>query len=305
MKLAVLLATIVLTSRLAGQTKPCTSTVVGDLRVQSFQSKIFGDTQTLRIWLPPGYNQATNAHRIYPVLYMLDGQNLFDACTSGFGHEWQIDEALTRLISTKEVEPIIVVGIDNPGIRRADEYIPFADASVAEGPQAPHGDRFPEFLTSEVLPHVAASFRVSSLREERGIGGSSYGAVAALYSLLKRPGDFGLGLLESTSLQVGNGELLRMTSPLIQGPNRVFIGVGGSEANGAEALVRRWGSDAATANAGFAHASQLLAANLKAAEFNHPQVLFRLDPAAKHEETAWAKRFPEAIRFLFPATATP
>src|SRR5579862_3843639 len=91
----------------------CKSTVVGDLQKKTFASTTFGDTQTLRIWLPPGYNDPANAQKHYPVIYMLDGENLFDACTSSFHHEWQIDETLTRLIAANAIEPIIVVGIDS------------------------------------------------------------------------------------------------------------------------------------------------------------------------------------------------
>src|ERR1700749_2219038 len=88
----------------------CTSTVVGDLQIKTLRSSVFNDDQTLRVWLPPGYVDSTPEQRTYPVLYMLDGQNLFDVCTSPFGHEWQIDETLPRLIKSGAIEPIIVVG---------------------------------------------------------------------------------------------------------------------------------------------------------------------------------------------------
>jgi enterochelin esterase-like enzyme len=279
-------------------TADCKSTVVGDLQKRTFTSTTFGDPQTLLIWLPPGYNDPANAKKHYPVLYMMDGENLFDACTSGFHHEWQIDETLTRLIASKEIEPLIVVGINSPGKRRGDEYIPYTDP-IFTAPE-PHGKLFPDFLANEVLPLVSRDFRVLKDADHTAIGGSSYGSVAALYTLLHRPDLFGLGLLESTSLQVGNGQLLRETTPLVIGPRRVSVGVGMNELGDSVQFARDHGMEPEAFNTGFVQLSGQLAANLKAASLNHPAVVFVKQPGAKHEEQAWAQRFPAAIKFLFP-----
>ena len=276
----------------------CKSTVIGELQKKTFTSTTFGDTQTLRIWLPPGYDDPANAQRHYPVLYMMDGENLFDACTASFHHEWQIDETLTKLIGDNVIEPIIVVGIDSPGKRRSDEYIPYTDP-IFTAPE-PHGKLFPEFLATEVLPLVSHEFRVINDPGHTAIGGSSYGSVAALYALLHRPDLFGLGLLESTSLQVGNGQMLRDTAPLAIGPRRVSVGVGMNELGDNIKFARDHAMEPEAFNTGFVQLSEQLAANLKAAALNHPAVLFRKQPGAKHEEQAWAERFPAAIKFLFP-----
>lgn len=272
--------------------KPCTSTATGDLRIQHFEGKIFAGTHTLRVWLPSGYDAAENAKRTYPVLYMLDGQGLFDHCTSAFGYEWKIDETLTTLIAAGKVEPLIVVGIDNAGRQRADEFIPFPDPLSGEGEEV-HGKLYPRFVVEEIKPHIDKQFRVRAGPANTAIGGSSYGAVAALYTLLTRPNTFGKGLLESTSMQVGNGELLRMTQSTVLGPGRVYVGVG-------EAEDDREDAQAVAFNAGFAHMSEELAAALKSAEINKPEVMFVSTPGAHHEQAAWAARFPQAIQFLFP-----
>ena len=274
----------------------CKSTVVGDLQKRTFNSTTFGDTQNLRIWLPPGYNDPANAQKHYPVLYMMDGENLFDACTAGFHHEWQIDETLTRLIAANAIEPIVVVGIDSPGKRRTDEYVPYADPIFSA--LEPHGKLFPEFLSTEVLPLITHEFRVLKDPDHTAIGGSSYGSVAALYTLIHRPDLFRLGLLESTSLQVGNGQLLRDTSLLAIGPRRVSVGVGTNELG--DEAARDHGMEPDVFNNGFVQLSEEMAANLKAAAFNHPAVVLVKQPGAKHEEQAWAQRFPAAIQFLFP-----
>jgi enterochelin esterase-like enzyme len=229
---------------------------------------------------------------------MLDGENLFDVCTSSFHHEWQIDETLTKLIANGEIDPLIVVGIDSPGKRRGDEYIPYFDP-VFTAPE-PHGKLFPEFLATEVLPLVSHEFRIINDPGHTAIGGSSYGSVAALYTLLHRPDLFGLGLLESTSFQVGNGQMLRDTAPLAIGPRRVSIGVGMNELGDNVKFARDHGTEPEAFNTGFVQLSEQLAANLKAAALNHPAVLFVKQPGAKHEEPAWAERFPAAIKFLFP-----
>ncbi len=284
----------------ATQSTPiCQSTVVGELQTTTFQSTTFGDTQTLRIWLPPGYNDPANAQRRYPVLYMMDGENLFDVCTASFHHEWQIDETLTKLIGDGSIEPLVVVGIDSPGKRRGDEYIPYTDP-IFPAPE-PHGKLFPPFLETEVLPLIAREFRVSNDPRHTAIGGSSYGAVAALYALLRRPDLFGLGLLESTSLQVGNGQLLSEMSTVAVGPRRVYVGVGTHEmGDDNENFAREHGLEGSSFDSGFVHLSEKLAAALQAAALNRPTVLLVKTPGAKHEEKAWAERFPAAIQFLFP-----
>jgi enterochelin esterase-like enzyme len=281
----------------------CKSTVVGELQKRTFTSATFGDTQTLRIWLPPGYNDPANAQKHYPVLYMLDGEKLFDVCTSSFHHEWRIDETLTRLIADGEIDPLIVVGIDSPGARRGDEYIPYFDP-IFTAPE-PHGKLFPDFLANEVLPLVAREFRIAGDFRHTAIGGSSYGAVAALYALLHRPDLFGLGLLESTSLQVGNGQMLRDTTPLAIGPGRVSVGVGTGEMGGNEQFAHQHGMEVATFDKGFVQLSEQLAAALETAVLNRPAVVFVKQPGAKHEEQAWAERFPAAIKFLFPKPNPP
>ncbi len=280
----------------------CKSTVVGDLQTRSFKSSIFADAQTLRIWLPPGYNDQANAQRHYPVLYMLDGENLFDICTSGFQQEWRIDETLTRLIAEGSVEPLIVVGIDSPGKRRADEYLPYADPLFPAFPE-PHGSLFPASLATEVLPLVSHEFRVSNDPQHTAVGGSSYGAVAALYTLVRRPDLFGMGLLESTSLHTGNGQLLRDVTPLVIGPRKVYIGVGTDEVVGHEQLAQERALEVDTVDRGAVHLAEMLAADLRASVMNHPEVLFVKQPGAKHEEKAWAERFPAAIKISFSSAA--
>lgn len=210
----------------------CKHTVVGELQVFRFDSRVFANTPMLRVWLPPGYNDAANAPKLYPVLYMFDGQNLFDACTGpDSAHEWQIDETLTRLIAERKIAPIIVVGIDNAGERRLNEYFPWRDVVQMPDMPEPEGVRMPEFMLREVMPVIEAKYRIAKGAENTGIGGSSAGAVAAVYVTLQAPGRFGRLLAESIDVFVGNGQLVRDSTNIAQAPERAWFGIGGREAH--------------------------------------------------------------------------
>src|SRR5579862_4816033 len=96
----------------------------GDLRLHEFRSRIFRNTRFLRVWLPPGYDERQNQTLRYPVLYLNDGQNLFESYTAFGGVEWQADETADRLIREGAIPPVIIVGIDNTGKDRIREYMP-------------------------------------------------------------------------------------------------------------------------------------------------------------------------------------
>jgi len=160
------------------------------------------------------------------------------------------------------------------------------------------GSRLPEFLTEDVLPYAAAHYRVKKGREHTGVGGASLGGVAALTALIRRPDVFGIGLLESTSMQYGNGQLLRDVTPVVMGPVRVSVGVGTVELGGDSTMLGVPNYDAA-----FVALNQTLASNFKSALANHPDVLFTVQPNVHHGAAAWSSRFPAAIKFLYPALA--
>lgn len=298
---AIAAVSLLLAPALHAQSKPpCRSTVVGDLHIEHFDGKIFPGSHTLRVWLPPGYSDPANASHTYPVLYMLDGQELFDVCTSGSDHEWQIDETLTRLIQAGTVEPLIVVGIDHSG-EREDEFLPYAD-SFFQPNLKPHGMQYPEFLANEILPRIAKEYRVRAGRANTAIGGSSYGAIAALDVLIARPMVFGLGLIESPSMQVGNGELVRATQNLELAPQRIFIGVGTEEMISSADEDRQRGLSATAINSAMVRSVSSLAANFRA---DGSDVKFVVAPGAHHNKQAWSERFATAIQFLFPTQSTP
>lgn len=282
-------------------TNNCKSTATGDVRTEHLVGKSAPGDHLLRIWLPPGYDDPTNHQKSYPVLYMTDGQNLFDVCPSMNHSEWNVDETLTQLIKQGKVEQIIVVGIDAPddGPLRASELVPFHDF-VSPFQFEPHGDRWPVFLAEEVLPFVQHKYRAKSGRAFTAIGGASYGGIAALYALISRPHVFGLGLIESPWTTVGNGEFVRLTSNLTIAPIRVAVGVGDNEAGLYADRMRQRGLEPKAFNRNLARDAHLIAENFKASGGEFTEVKFTESPQGKHDEEAWRKRFAENIVFLFP-----
>ena len=267
---------------------PCKSTVSGDLRLHSLESKIFGNTRTIRVLVPPGYDAPENAATKYPVLYMLDGQNLFDACLSDVSHqEWGVDETVYRLVSEKKIPAMIVVGVDHAGKDRPHEYLPYKDYLSDDKMAEPAGKQFPDFLTNEVMPLVDGRYRTLQGHDHTGLGGSSYGGVATLYALLAKPNRFGFGLVESPTMWIGMGQLVRDTSPLTTMPARIFFGFGGKEADN-PAITERMIS-----------LIRLVESNFRAAGYNDTNLRFVVDPEARHSEPAWAQRLPGALTFLY------
>jgi predicted alpha/beta superfamily hydrolase len=179
---------------------------------------------------------------------------------------------------------MMVIGIDHMEASRAHEFLPYRDNIAAPDSLEPAGKQFPEFLAHDVVPFITSKYRVG--KGPQAIGGSSYGAIAALYALIQRSDLFNMGLIESPSLGVGNGQLLRDTDHLVRGPARVFLGMGDSEfASGAE-------------NLGYVKMIRALESNLKNAAQSQTHVLTVIQPG-KHSLQSWAMRFPQAIQFLY------
>jgi predicted alpha/beta superfamily hydrolase len=262
--------------------------IAGDLRLHEFQSRIFRNTRMLRVWLPPGYNEVENEGRHYPIFYLNDGQNLFDPATAYIGVDWQVDEAADRLICQGKVPPLIIVGIDNARKDRPREYLPYR--SLHPPVLRPQGKQYPDFLLNEVMPFVHQRYRIARGPENTGIGGSSLGAIISLYTVMECPGIFGRLLLESPSLFVSKREILNRSRVLRQWPAKVFVAIGTREA-GSEDRDRQAVEDV-----------RRLEQTLRRAGLREERLLVKIDEGAIHSEREWARRFPEALTFLFGST---
>ena len=258
---------------------------VGELHLHEFHSRIFRNTRMLRVWLPPGYNQAENDGRRYPVFFLNDGQNLFDPATAYIGVDWQADEAAARLIRENKIPPLIIVGIDNAQKDRPKEYLPYR--SFHPPILRPQGKRYPDFLLNEVMPFVYERYRIARGPENTALGGSSLGAIISLYTAMDRPGVFGGLLLESPSLFISNRQLLRSSRAFRKWPAKVFLAIGTREAGG-EDRDQQAVEDV-----------RELEHVLRRAGLKEDRLLVTIDEGATHSEKEWAGRFPQALRFLF------
>jgi predicted alpha/beta superfamily hydrolase len=261
------------------------TSATGDLRIHEFTSRIFRNRRFLRVWLPPEYDAPENAGRHYPVLYLNDGQNLFEASTSFTGVEWQVDETADGLIHEEAVPPMIIVGIDNAAKERIREYMPHRSFSPVT--LRVQGRRYPDFLIKEVMPFIARSYRIASGPENTGLGGSSLGALIALYTAVVRPRVIGRLLLESPSLWVANRQLVRDSRAIQHWPERIFLATGTAEAGRAD-------KDQSVVDD-----VRELASILTRAGLAESRLRLMIDEGATHHESSWARRFPEALVFLF------
>ena len=239
------------------------------------------------VWVPPGYHLPENQSRRYPVLYLMDGQNVF-AEQPGVPGEWHADETATRMIRDGEISPMIIVGVPHSGPERANEYLP---DSVLEGVDA-DADRFVGWLAHEVVPRVDRAFRTRPDAEGRTIGGASFGGVVSLHAAMSRPGVWSRAIVESPAVLAGDGALLQRFESSDRWPSRVFIGMGGQETGTSPADAER--------NGAYVSAAERLFAAAANAGLSDDDRMMLIDAEAVHNEQAWASRLPHALRFMFP-----
>ena len=221
---------------------------------------------------------------------MNDGQNLFDKTTSIFNPmEWEIDETLKTLSSKHKIDPIIVVGIDNAGKRlRPNEYLPWEDEYLEPPFPDPNGRYYPDFLIYDVMPFINAHYRTQTGPENTGLGGSSYGGLITLYTVIKKPDIFGFLLIESPSFYVNERAILDMARAFSEWPNRIYLGVGTNE-------LGLKNCEQTDGNIEPVRDVQEFYQILKKNSMDDNRIHMVIEKCASHNEEAWARRFPEAI----------
>jgi enterochelin esterase-like enzyme len=259
--------------------------VSGNLRLHELHSRIFRNTRLVRVWLPPGYERTGDTR--YPVLYLNDGQNLFDPATAFAGVDWRVSATAEQLISAGRIPPLIMVGIDNTGDNRLREYIPYRSMELRLF--APQGKRYPEFLLREAMPMIEKYYRVAKGPEHTALGGSSLGGLVTLYTQLAAPGVFGRLLIESPSLFVANRKILEECRKFRDWPHRIYLGMGTREV-GNEAKDARVVADL-----------RELERILREAGLGESRLKVWIEEGAGHNEAAWGARFGSAVEFLFAA----
>ena len=262
-------------------------TVIGWLEIVPFESKIFHNKRMLRVLVPANYFSPHNRTRSYPVLYLQDGETLFDEATSPQG-EWHVDETVEHLVGGFKIPPMFVVGIDSAGDQRDSEYLAYPDPlnkKVTE--QNALGKDYARFITTEVIPFIEKRYRISRGPQNTGIGGSSYGADAALYTALKNPALFGHVLLESPELRIGDRQLIKDAEKASVLPRKIYVGIGTKE-----------GNDPSQGPLMVEDVRQLEAVLVKKG-MGATRLRVVIEEGAQDNEAAWSRRLPDALLFLY------
>jgi predicted alpha/beta superfamily hydrolase len=251
-----------------------------------------GGVPTMRdllVWLPPGYDQPENAERRYPVLYLQDGQNVFMKMPT-VPAEWGADETATRLLAQGRIEDLIIVAIPHAGAARAREYLPF---EMIDGID-PRGVQYVRWLVEEVVPRVNRAFRTKTGPEHTAIGGSSLGAIIALYAATEHPEIWGKVLLESLPLVARGGAAMKFFRERRHWPAVVWSGMSEME------LGKDAGSREGNQRYLAAHADLEEMTRSRHSGATGTRHRFVVGPGHVHDEFAWSARLPEALEFLFP-----
>ncbi len=244
-----------------------------------FHSEFLPDDRNVIVYLPPGYEH--EPHRGYPVLYMHDGQNLFDPETSFIrGRTWEIREHADRLILAGDIEPLIVVGIYNTP-RRLEEYTHARDRRMGGGLAGKYG----QMLVHELKPWIDDRYRTRPGEADTGLGGSSLGGLVSLYLGLLHAETFGKLAVMSPSVWWNHKSIVGFLNEY-EGPPwpRIWLDVGDSEGKRSHQDVELL-------------YKQLLVNGWRPEVNLHYQMV----EGGTHDESAWAARVGDMLRFLFPA----
>ncbi|HEX8393350.1 MAG TPA: alpha/beta hydrolase-fold protein [Longimicrobium sp.] len=255
-------------------------TVVGSIKVlRGLHSPQLNNERDVLVYLPPSYGHTS---RRYPVLYMHDGQNLFDRATS-FGDEWEVDQTLES--AADEGLEAIVVGLPNIGPERLNEYSPWTDRRHKQGGK---GNKYVDWIIHTVKPLVDRDFRTRTDREGTGIAGSSMGGLISLYAFFKHPDVFGFTGVMSPALWFAGRSIYPFVQERPFTPGRIYLDVGTSE--GSEELhdVRRM--------------KEIL--TQKGYKTGH-DLMFIVEMGGAHNERAWARRLRRELHFLLGIPLVP
>lgn len=250
------------------------------IKHEQFPSRFLRNQRDLIVYLPPGYHE--QQQRRFPVLYLHDGQNLFDGATSFIpGMDWHVGQTTDYCIHAGLVEPLIIVGIYNAGKQRLGEYTPTRMPRLGGG----RANRYAKFLLEEVRPFLLSNYRVQSAPEHTGIGGSSLGGLVSLYLGLRLPHVFGKIAALSPSVWWNQRVILRFADAAPVDPlPRIWLDIGTREGPRIVDDVERF-------------RDILLAKGWRfGRDLNYTRV-----EGAEHNEAAWAQRVAPFLQFLFPA----
>ncbi|MDZ4763484.1 MAG: alpha/beta hydrolase-fold protein [Chloroflexota bacterium] len=265
---------------------PAQHSVVGNLLVTTgFYSPQLNNWRDIFVLLPPSY---LRGDKRYPVLYMQDGQNLFDWASSYSG-EWEVDETMVALERVLRLE-CIVVGVANGGMDRVHEYAPFIDPDYGGG----RGDQYLDFLIDTLKPCIDSEFRTRSERAATGIVGSSMGGLISIYGYMSRPEIFGMCASMSGAYWFADKAILTyvgQTEP--PPPGRVYLDSGTGEKYEPPGSTLRGLARCFCDDVQAVHAALITQGYQDETDVRYVQEI-----EGVHSETVWARRLPLALRFL-------
>ncbi|GAA4368262.1 alpha/beta hydrolase-fold protein [Hymenobacter saemangeumensis] len=267
---------------LAGGTPGGQSTANANVRIisTSFQMPQLNRSRRVWIYLPTNYAGST---RRYPVLYLQDGQNVFDNLTA-FAGEWGVDEALAQLqASGQDPTGCIVVAVDNGGASRLDEYSPWNNPQYGGG----QGEQYVNFLVQTLKPYIDQNYRTLTGREHTGIAGSSMGALIATYAALRYPAVFSKVGVFSPAFWFANTQLHQYLRQNPANPNTRFYFVAGTNESATMVPHMRAVRDSLARQG-------VPATNLS----------FTTHADGQHAEWYWRREFPAAYQWLYAAAPT-
>jgi len=248
--------------------------------IRGFHSDILGNDRDITIYLPPGYSDRDDVR--YPVLYMNDGQNLFEPERAFIpGQHWRLAEAADDNHRPRGAFTDLLVGIDNNDAR-IDEYTPTHDAARKAGGKA---DDYARMIIEELKPVIDAGYRTFTDAPDTALGGSSLGGLATIYIGLTHPAVFGNLAVLSPSVWWDQRAIFSTLDHFASSRRpRIWLDFGGRE--GVEGMTD----------------ARLLRDRLRMKGWRSDDELrYFEDRRADHSERAWAKRAPDVLEFLFPA----
>lgn len=249
---------------------------------ENFGSQYLAVPRSVSVYLPPDYGE--NPERRYPVLYMHDGQNLVNPEDAFGGIVWGVDKTANGLILAGEIEPLIIVGIYNAGKYRIDEYTPVRSETGRMRGHGGKADFYGRMIIEELKPFIDREYRTKPEREFTGLGGSSLGGLVSLYLGFKRPDVFSRLAVLSPSVWWANNQIIREVALAGERlPLRIWLDIGRREGSRIKHQVRAL--------------KEILLAN---GWRNGLDFAYYEFPEARHEEAAWAARFGEVLKFLYP-----
>lgn len=262
---------------LGGAGNPSTAASNVHILSNNFAIPQLNRTRKIWIYLPPDYETST---KTYPVLYMEDGQNLFDNVTS-FSGEWQVDETLNTLFAQGDYGAI-VIGIDNGGASRINEYTPWNNPQYGGG----EGDQYMQFVAETLKPYVDANYRTKPAKEFNALIGSSLGALISNYGGVKYSQTFSkIGSFSPAYWIVNtqfNNYITNSTADL--SGMRIYFVAGSGESS---TIVNE---------------IQTVKNNLQTKGLTAANTLVKIDSYGQHNENYWKGEFSAAYKWLFQTT---